>query len=66
MKLLVNGKPQDLPEHTTIRDLLAVLELPMRGIAVEVNQQIVPRQTYAEHQVSDGDRVEIVSLVGGG
>ncbi len=66
MNLLVNGKSQDLPERTTIRDLLHVLELPTRGIAVEVNQQIVPRQTYAEREVSDGDCVEIVSLVGGG
>ncbi len=66
MNLLVNGMQREVQQHTTVGKLLEELKLPSRGIAVEVNQQIVPRQTYAEHEFSDGDRVEIVSLVGGG
>jgi sulfur carrier protein len=66
MNLLVNGQPREAAERTTIRRLLEELELPTRGIAVEVNQRVVPRQRHAEHELADGDRLEIVSLVGGG
>jgi sulfur carrier protein len=66
MKLVVNGQPRSVPPRTTVRRLLEELELPTRGIAVEVNQRIVPRQQHAEHELADGDRLEIVSLVGGG
>ena len=66
MNVLVNGIPRILAEHTTIRGLLEELKLPSRGIAVEVNQQIVPRGEHAARELVDGDRLEIVSLVGGG
>ncbi len=66
INLLVNGQPQSVSQHTTIRRLLEELELPTRGIAVEVNQQIVPRQQHAERELAEGDFLEIVSLVGGG
>ena len=55
-----------MAERTTIRRLLDQLKLPTRGIAVEVNQQIVPRDQHAKRELADGDRLEIVSLVGGG
>jgi sulfur carrier protein len=66
MNVLVNGQPRSVAEHTTVRRLLEELELPTRGIAVEVNQQIVPRQHHAERVLAEGDSLEIVSLVGGG
>ena len=66
INLLVNGQPRTVAPQITIRRLLEELELPTRGIAVEVNQQIVPRQRHGEHELADGDRLEIVSLVGGG
>ncbi|MEX2026038.1 MAG: sulfur carrier protein ThiS [Pirellulaceae bacterium] len=66
MNLLVNGQPRQAAERTTVGRLLEELGLPTRGIAVEVNQQIVPRQQHADHELADGDRLEIVSLVGGG
>ncbi|HMC12268.1 MAG TPA: sulfur carrier protein ThiS [Pirellulaceae bacterium] len=47
-------------------DLLQQLRIPLRGLAVEVNLQVVPRARHAEHLLADGDRLEIVSLVGGG
>ena len=66
MTLLVNGQPRVVPPRTTIGQLLQELGLPSRGIAVEVNQQIVPQKRHAEHELAEGDRLEIVSLVGGG
>jgi sulfur carrier protein len=64
--LTVNGQPREAQARITIGRLLEELKLPRRGIAVEVNQQIVPRQQHAEHELADGDKLEIVSLVGGG
>lgn len=66
MNLVVNGDPHQAPEHSTIADLLTQLELDARQVAVERNREIVPRSTYAETQLRDGDVLEIVTFVGGG
>lgn len=66
MNILLNGNPREEPAELTVAQLLSRLEMPPRGIAVELNQQIIPRSRHAEQKVQDGDRVEIVSLVGGG
>ena len=46
--------------------LLEQLGLTGKPVAVEVNLQLVPRQRHAEHVLADNDRLEIVTLVGGG
>jgi len=66
LKVIVNGQPRELQEPTTVAALLEQLEVPLRGVAVEVNLQVVPRSQHAEQWLADGDRLEIVSLVGGG
>jgi sulfur carrier protein len=64
--ILVNGTPREVPEGTTISLLLSELELASRPVAVEVNLELVPRARHAEHQLRDADRLEVVTLVGGG
>ena len=66
MNILINGEPREEPAELTVAQLLARLEMPARGIAVELNQQVVPRSRHSEQKLRDGDRIEIVSLVGGG
>lgn len=66
MNILLNGELREEPVGLTVAELLSRLEIASRGIAVEVNQQIVPRGRHAEQVLRDGDRIEIVSLVGGG
>ena len=66
MTIFVNGQSRELPQPLTVAELLQHLEIPPRGVAVEVNLQLVARARHAEHQLSDGDQLEIVSLVGGG
>ncbi|MCE9527228.1 MAG: sulfur carrier protein ThiS [Planctomycetales bacterium] len=66
VNILLNGNPREEPAELTVAQLLSRLELPSRGIAVELNQQIVPRSCHAEQKLQDGDRIEIVSFVGGG
>jgi thiamine biosynthesis protein ThiS len=66
MRVVVNGQPRDITEATTVADLLNDLQLAAKPVAVEVNLELVPRQRHAEQSLRDGDRVEIVTLVGGG
>jgi sulfur carrier protein len=64
--IIVNGEHRQANETLTIAELLAQLDIPLRGVAVEVNCEIVPRTRHAERRLADGDRLEIVTLVGGG
>jgi len=66
MTVFVNGEPRKLERPATLAGLLEQLEIPVRGVAIEVNLKVVPRARHAEHLLADGDRLEIVSLVGGG
>jgi sulfur carrier protein len=66
MKLIVNDDTIDLPDGASVRDLLAHLGLAEKPCAVEVNQHVVPRRDHEQVSLQDGDRVEIVTLVGGG
>ena len=66
MNIVVNGAPRQVEGGTTVAELLAELKMPARGVAVELNLQIVPRSRHAEQMLAEGDRLEIVSLVGGG
>ena len=66
MEIIVNGKPQQVPDSCTAADLVESLGLGDRRIAMEVNLEIVPRSGYAGHRLAAGDRIEIVHAVGGG
>ncbi|HEX5444522.1 MAG TPA: sulfur carrier protein ThiS [Pirellulales bacterium] len=66
MQILVNGSPREVSPGTTIAQLLRELEVPARGVAVEVNLELVPRARHAEHALRDSDQLEVVTLVGGG
>ncbi|MBI5326970.1 MAG: sulfur carrier protein ThiS [Deltaproteobacteria bacterium] len=66
MKIIVNGKERDVSEDTTVLGLLKVLDIKPQGIAVELNLEIVSKSKFAETVLNDGDKVEIVRMVGGG
>ena len=66
MKILLNGQPHEVAEHTTLAALLAQLNLEPRQVAVEVNLDVVPRARHAEFVLHEGDALEVVTLVGGG
>ena len=66
MRLLLNGEERDVAGVVTIADLVAALGLDARKVAVERNLEIVPRSTYADTALADGDRIEIVTFIGGG
>ena len=66
ISILVNGEARELPAGATARDLIVALGLDGRPLAVEVNEQVVPRLRLPDCKLSTGDRLEIVTLVGGG
>ena len=62
----VNGEPQTTPSGSTVAGLLTQLDIRSDRVAVEVNLQIVDRQNFERQSLQDGDRVEIISFIGGG
>ena len=66
LNVVFNGQPRQLPARSTVAALLAKLELEPRRVAVEVNQQLVPSEDHARHELRDGDQLEVVTLAGGG
>lgn len=66
MEILVNGEPQQVDVGCTVAALLEQLKLQPRYLAVERNQQLVPRTIHANCVLQPGDCIEIVTLVGGG
>ena len=66
MEIIVNGDPRPTADGLTVAALLEELGLANRLVAVEVNLELVPKPRHAEHRLAAGDRVEIVTLVGGG
>ena len=66
MQVVVNGRPEDVEEGSTVAALLDRLNLAPVRVAVEINEELVPRRTFAETVVQTGDRIEIVNFVGGG
>ncbi len=66
MQIFINGKAREVPDSTTINTLLALLELGGQRIAVEVNEELVPRSEFGEHQLATDDKIEIIHAVGGG
>ncbi len=66
MQIVVNGKERELENDTNVSQLLAMYELEPIRAAVEINEELVPRATFAETTIKSGDRIEIVTFVGGG
>ncbi len=64
--IFINGEQRPMVAPQTVARLLEELELVDKRVAVEVNQEIVPRSRYQAHQLHNADRVEIVRAIGGG
>ncbi|MEW6312550.1 MAG: sulfur carrier protein ThiS [Pseudomonadota bacterium] len=64
--LTINGESQRFDAALTVAQLIEQLQLAGKRIALEKNGEIVPRSQYAQAQLADGDRLEIVVAVGGG
>ena len=66
MQIYVNGEEKQIPEATDMAQLIAMMDLTGQRIAVEVNEELVPRSSFTQHRLKEADRVEIIHAVGGG
>jgi len=64
--ITVNGEPQVVAVGATALDVIRGLGFEGRPVAVEVNEHVVPRARLESCMLNDGDRLEVVTLVGGG
>ncbi|XZE43958.1 sulfur carrier protein ThiS [Pirellulaceae bacterium SH467] len=66
IQIQFNGEPQSIDPDTTLLQLLERFGVESRFCAVEINLDILPKPEYETYFLRDGDRVEVVTLVGGG
>jgi len=66
LRLTVNGEIRTATPGTTVSALLATMGVDPARVAVERNQDVVPRRSWTEASLADGDRIEIVAFIGGG
>ena len=64
--IIVNGKEINLTENTTVAEYLEQNQYQVKRIAVELNGDILPKYSYSDTKLKDGDRLEVVTFVGGG
>jgi sulfur carrier protein len=64
--LQVNGEAKTCPAQILLPDFLTALGMNPKLVAVEYNGEILHRQFWAETQMQEGDRLEVVTIVGGG
>ena len=66
MKITLNDEPREIEPGTTLAGLLEDMGFQSKFVAVEVNLEVVPRARHGECILHEGDRLELVTLVGGG
>ncbi len=66
MQIIVNGESQEQSDPLTVTNLLESLDLRSKQVAVEVNLKILDRSDFDTWNLQEGDKVEILSFIGGG
>ena len=64
--IVLNGSDKQLDSNISVSQLLEELGLTEERLAVEINQQIIPRSNFTDHTLNEKDNVEIVQAIGGG
>jgi thiamine biosynthesis protein ThiS len=66
LEIVINGELRQFASSLSVAELLKQLDAEAPHVAVEVNEQLVPRAQHTQCQLANGDHIEIVTLVGGG
>ena len=66
MKITLNGSIKETGNSDTVKALLEAIKLKPETVAVELNLAIVPKNEYDTRRLKEGDKIEIISFVGGG
>jgi len=66
IKIKVNGKLKSVPEIYKILDLVKDLKIPLKKVAIELNQEIMDKKKISKIALKKDDKMEIVHFIGGG
>lgn len=66
IRVVVNGEDRQIPPGSTVKSLLASMDLGAAPAAVELNRTLIPKARHDQQALAAGDRLEVVTLVGGG
>ena len=66
INIILNGENTEINANTNIEQLLQILGMENKRLAVELNQEIIPRSNFRNHTLNESDKVEIVQAIGGG
>ena len=66
IKIKVNGKVKLIEENTNLRKLVDILKIPLKKVAIELNQEIMDKKKLSRKIIKKNDTIEIVHFIGGG
>ena len=66
IKIRVNGKYKSIFDNYSVLDLVKNLKIPMKKVAIELNQEIIDKKNINKINLKDNDKIEIVHFIGGG
>ena len=66
IKIKVNGKFKSIPDNYMITDLVKDLKIPIKKVAIELNQEIIDKKNIGKISLKKDDKIEIVHFIGGG
>tara|TARA_X000000368_G_scaffold258727_1_gene204513 strand:+ start:229 stop:447 length:219 start_codon:yes stop_codon:yes gene_type:complete len=66
IKIRLNGKEKQIAENSKILKLINDLKIPIKKVAIELNQEIIDKKKLKNIKIQNGDKIEIVHFIGGG
>ena len=66
MNIILNNESDEVHEGITIKEFLDDKKINTKYIAIEINKKIIPKSSYNNHELKDGDKIEIITAIGGG
>ena len=66
IKIRVNGKVKSISKKYRMIDLIKILKIPLKKVAIELNQEIIDKKNISKINLKKNDKIEIVHFIGGG
>ena len=66
IQIYINGKKKNINTNCNLISILEEYSLKNRLVAVEINQEVIPKSNYKTKKINKNDRIEIIELIGGG
>jgi len=66
IQIYINGKKKNINSNCNLINILEAYSLKNKMVAVEINQEVIPKSNYKTKKINKNDRIEILELIGGG